>query len=192
MTDAEYFLSLLHSQPLLPADAVVVLCGEDGLARLRAGVGLLAQGVAPMILLSGGRSAPPSILSANDLLPTALGMGVAPGRIAMETTSTNTAEQARAVASRAFLEGWNRVLLVASGYHLPRAFLTFLRLWTSTARLIPFCAYTKWTDAPPGVDRTRAQLARVDWAKIAAYGADVASVAEGIAYLEAAETEGAP
>lgn len=192
MTDAEYFLSLLHSQPLLPADAAVVLCGEDGLARLRAGVGLLAQGATKGLLLSGGRSEPPAILSANDLVPTALSMGVGLDRIALETAGTNTAEQARAVASRACMEGWRRMLLVASGYHLPRAFLTFLKAWAGPGRLIPFCAYAKWTDAPPGVDRTRAQLARVDWAKIAAYGPDVATVAEGIAYLEEAETEVAP
>ena len=193
MTDAEHFLALLHTQPLLPADAIVILCGEDGEARLRAGVGLLAQGVAPGLLLSGGRSEPPAVLSANDLLPKALSMGVGLDRIALETESTHTAEQARAVAARAVAESWHRVLLVASGYHLPRAFLTFLKAWPEAgSRLVPFCAYAKWTDRPPGVDRTRAQLARVDWSKIAAYGADVASVEAGIAYLEAAETEVAP
>lgn len=189
MTPTAEFLSILHTGPLLAGDAIVVLCGEDAEARVRTGYGLLQQGAAPRLLLSGGRSEPPAILGAHAMAAKLVGMGLAPDRVLLETESQHTAEQAANVLRLATGEEWGRLLLVASAYHLPRAFLTFVRALaraslTDRIHLLPVAAYAPWGQCPPGRDRTRRELARVDWCKVATYGDDVATVEEGLAYLE--------
>lgn len=203
MTPTSEFLSVLHTGPLLAGDVIVVLCGEDAEARVRTGYGLLQQGAAPRLLLSGGRSEPPAILGAHAMAAKLVGMGLAPDRVLLETESQHTAEQAANVLRLATGEEWGRLLLVASAYHLPRAFLTFVRalgqaavpvpggdgegetqLLTDRIHILPVAAYAPWGQCPPGRDRTRRELARVDWCKVATYGDDVATVEEGLAYLE--------
>ena len=185
MTPTSEFLSVLHTGPLLAGDVVVVLCGEDAEARVRTGYGLIQQGAAPRLLLSGGRSEPPAILSATDMAAKLVGMGLAPDRVLLETESQHTAEQAARVVAMATAEEWGRLLLVASAYHLPRAFLTFVRaIGERPIQLLPVAAYAPWGQCPPGRDRTRRELARVDWCKVATYGDDVATAEEGLAYLE--------
>lgn len=199
MTDRDVFLAQLYTQPLRRADAIVVLAGEDGAARLEVGLQLFRQGGAPLLFLAGGRSEPPVVLSAKALEVDAIAAGVAPDRIVVEDRSQNTREQAVNTLLCADLRDAHTLLLVASSYHLPRAFLTFLgrlrelqRLWadpqatTARVRIVPVAAsQSAWGECPPGGDRTREQLFHVESVKIAEYQAlgHCASYAEGLAYF---------
>jgi uncharacterized SAM-binding protein YcdF (DUF218 family) len=127
-----------------PYDVVIVLGGvmeqrkpwmDDGrdltgaAERLTRAFELLRSGQVQQVLLSGGLlDAGPGVPSeAEQLAAMLLGWGVPAERIAVETRSRNThenaVESARLVAER----GWRRVLLVTSAAHMPRALGTFHR-----------------------------------------------------------------
>lgn len=190
LTDRERFCLLLMTGPLLSADAILVLAGEDGIARTKTAVELYRAGAAPVIVLAGDRHEPPRILSGEALSATALGGGVAPDRI-FHAPAAHTHAQAALVAQLATERQWVRLLLVASPYHLPRAFLTFVRSFTTlgihhTLRLVPApSAHTPWFQPPPGAaPETRLDLLAVEFAKCAQYVEHVATWAEGLDYLK--------
>lgn len=195
MSDRATFLSVLamSAKPSGQFDAIVVLCGEDGQPRLEAGVHLFKLGLAPTLVLSGGKSDPPRVLDATTLHAKALGMGVAPDRIVVEGESQNTREQALNVVDLAYRRGWRRLIVCASPYHLPRAFLSFvqaLREWEEheNIQLVPMPAtHVSWFAAPDGSDGTnRVALLGEEFTKIAYYHRekrDVASYEDGLAYL---------
>ena len=193
-TDRERFCAVLASGPLRRADAVVELAGEDGLARVEVALQLFRQRAAPTLVFSGGPEDPPHLVGARALAALATGRGVAPDRIIVESASTNSAEQAKAVVAMAKDKGWTNLLLVASGYHQFRAFLTFLRALqraelADTVRLtvVP-TSQAPWGQAPPGCEATRLALLDGEFAKVEAYGDDVATWADGLAYLLAWES----
>lgn len=188
MTAPALFLAQLYTQRPQQADAIIVLCGEDGQLRAEAGLALFKLRTAPTLVLSGGRHEPPAILGADHLARYVLGEGVAPNALVVEGQSQNTREQAACVGT---LEaGAKSLLLVASAYHLPRAFLTFLSAsLQGDPRLIPVAANAPWHEPPPGLDRTRADLWHVELTKITEYQqrGDCASWEDGLAYLKAWE-----
>jgi len=118
-----------------------------------------------------------------------LGAGVAPGRIIVEPTAQNTHEQAEQVADLIVANQWYRALLIASTYHTPRAFLTFLRVLmdrglTETVHLLPVpTSQSRWWEAPKGMEELRLYLLDEEMRKIEAYQQHVATWTEGIAYL---------
>ena len=183
MSDRETFLYVLSNMPLRRTSAVVVLCGEDAESRLLTGLQLFRQGGAPVLLLAGGRHDPPRHLSAAHLVPVALAAGIAPAAVLTEGESRNTKEQALNVVARARAEGWTSLAVVASNYHLPRAFLTFVKI-AGDLLLLPVPAHGPWWKIVPGTDRTRLDLLHVDLSKLAVYGDDVATPAEGLAHLQ--------
>lgn len=186
----ETFLAVLARPPLQGADAIVVLCGEDGVPRAKVGLHLLAAGYAPRVVLSGGLDDPPRLMGATTLHARLMGKGLAPDRILLEGASTNTREQAVNVVALAQSEGWKALLLVASPQHLPRAFLTFLRALqevgaTGTVRLVPVPAsQLAWWSAPEGVTTPRIELLGAELAKCEQYREHVARYEEGLAYLQ--------
>jgi uncharacterized SAM-binding protein YcdF (DUF218 family) len=198
MTTAASFLLPLVTGPLLRADAAAIFCGEDGRARAHMALELFKQQAAPLVLLLGGRHEPPAIEGAKALGSYLLGAGVAPERLMIEDKSRNTHEQAEALVAAATLGQWSRILLVASAYHLPRAWLTTLASLTRAeldARIhllaIP-AVPCEWFAAPPGGTRERVDLQLDEAEKIATYQAlgHCASYAEGLAYLR--RWEGGP
>lgn len=187
MTPRESFLMHLLTGPLLKADAIVVLCGEDAAERASVGLQLFKQGAADRLVLSGGRHEPPAILGAEHVAGHLLGMGLSPAVLTVEHGSQNTHEQAVNVCDLAVTNGWRRLLLVASGYHLPRAFLTFVAAAPDDLHLIPIPAsQSPWHQCPPGLDRTRAELFCVEGVKITEYQAlgHCASYEAGLDYLK--------
>jgi uncharacterized SAM-binding protein YcdF (DUF218 family) len=194
MTERDAFLAMLFTGPLLQGDAVVVLCGQDGAARLATGVQLFMQQAAPVLLLSGGLEIPPEILGAEHLKADAIGLGVHPDRLILETLSQNTWEQAVQVTGAAIDKGWKRILLVASGYHLPRATLSFIKaleVGRESLQVVPVPTNkTPWTQTVPGTDRTRAEFWPVEYVKTEEYQCTghCGSYAEGLAYLQHWET----
>ena len=184
----EQFCAVLASGPLLRADAIVVLCGEDGASRLDTCVELLRQQAAPTIVLSGGLDQPPRILGASRLASVLYGKGVSPGRVLVEIESQNTREQAVIVVAMAQAREWRRLLLVVSPYHAPRAFLTFVRALQDVGaaeaiNVLVVPAASSWFAAPEGASTTRLALLTSEFAKVEEYGAHVATYEEGIQYL---------
>lgn len=188
-------LAMVYTAMPLTSDAIVVLCGEDATARLATGVEWLRQGAAPRIVLSGGLHTPPRVLSAESLAPDLLAMGVSPDRVIVETASTNTREQAIHVMAMAQENRWRRVMIVASPYHLPRAFLTFLAAVprirsVPQVQIVPIAAAVpRWFAPPPGGIAHRSNLYAQELKKIEQYQrtGDCATYAQGMKYLAALE-----
>lgn len=189
MSDRERFLSLLFTAPLLAADAIVVLAGEDADARAAFAAQLYRMRPTP-IYVTGGRSEPPRHTKAEAVAGKLMGHGVAPSAIIVDNLPLNTWEQAESVAIMVKAREWRRVLLVASAYHLPRGYLSTLRALQNagldeTLHVVPVAASAPWSDSPPGVTETRDRLLSCEASKIDHYAGrgHVASYSEGIASL---------
>lgn len=119
------------------ADAIAVLGGGAGPAlpprqdpdiadssdRVWHAARLFAAGAAPVVIVSGGRAA-----AVRDVPEEARAMahllalwGVPERAIELEIASRNTRENCAAIAEVAARRGWQRVLLVTSALHMPRA-----------------------------------------------------------------------
>lgn len=192
-TDRERFLAALYTGPLLRGDCIVVLAGEDGEARAQTAAELFRQGAAPGLFVTGGLHTPPRRTGAEALAGVLLGAGIAPDRIITDTTAMHTGDQAKAAIDLAMDRGWKQLLLVASPYHLPRAFLTFVyRLHVAmqhdTIRIVPVPASNvRWFEAPEGLETERWELLDIELDKCHAYVNDVATFAAGLDYLRAWE-----
>jgi uncharacterized SAM-binding protein YcdF (DUF218 family) len=111
---------------LTNADAIVVLgCrGSAGLRRrLDRGITLFQQGMAPLLVLSGGGNGP--VPEAEIMRYEALDRGVPEAALLAETGSHDTVGNACETARLLRLHGGNSVLLVSDRAHLPRAALLF-------------------------------------------------------------------
>lgn len=191
MPERESFCAVLAHGPLLQSDAIVVLCGEDGSARLATGIQLMQSGAAPIIVLSGGLDRPPRCQSAASLYPLVMAKGVSPDRIIIEGASQNTHQQAVNVVELAMTNGWTRLLVVASPYHAPRAFLTFVQAMreancNETMRIVNVpAAELPWWAPPAGCASTRLELIATEFEKIDEYWelGHCASYEHGIEYL---------
>jgi uncharacterized SAM-binding protein YcdF (DUF218 family) len=121
------------------ADAIVVLGAplrQDGTLsdvveeRVRAGVGLWRRGVARLLVMSGGRV--PGVRAtrseAEVMGERAVGLGVAPDAIVLETESENTSRNAECVRKALRDQCITRVVVVSQPFHLRRAVLWFERM----------------------------------------------------------------
>ena len=182
MTDREQFCAVLDGQPTRYGEAIIVLCGQDEDQRAFVGVKCLRDGAAPMIVLTGH--------SAPGVAKKVLGCGVAPDRILIEDASHNTREQAVNTVALAMEHGWTKLILVASPYHMYRAYLTFLQALNERGvakviHLMPVPAtQLSWWGKPIGCDTPRAELLGLEFEKIDRHGEHVASYADGVAYLK--------
>lgn len=197
VTDRERYLTVLFNGPILPADVIVVLAGEDADARVATGAGAMLSGGGKLLMLSGGRHEPPRIVGAEALVAKAMGKGVSPDHIKLDAVSRNTREQAVAFAAAAEAEKWSRALLVASAYHMPRAFLTFVQAMDEAGVADRVCihplpvSHTPWSGTPAGADVSRVDLLEDELRKVDDYGAEghVATYARGVEYLLSWERE---
>jgi uncharacterized SAM-binding protein YcdF (DUF218 family) len=125
---------LLVAEELRPCPFIVTLCGgcrfsgqlsEATCARVEYGVHLFRQGLAPRLILSGGRWAPHRPACAPRMKTLALALGVPSDRIVVEDRSSRTSENAREVAHLLRVHGALSILLVTSPLHMRRAKLCF-------------------------------------------------------------------
>ena len=183
----ERFLAVLFNGPLLPADAVVVLAGEDGESRTTTAIEMMRQRAADVVVVTGGLS-DESKTSAQEIVPKLLGGGVSPDHIIVDPLATNTREQAVNVAAMVRRNTWERILLVASPYHTPRAFLTFVRAFNEAdidCHIVPVpTAQSPWWGKPKGVDQTRLERLSVELEKCDEYEEHVATPTEGLDHLK--------
>jgi len=191
--ERDLLCAMVWTAPLYKCDAIVVLCGEDAAPRLATAVGLMQSGAASRIVLSGGRHERPRWVGAESLAKELLGLGVAPDAIIIEHGSQNTKEQAVNVLDLAAANQWRSLMIVASAYHLPRAFLTFVARNNGTSsdfRMLPVsCGDVSWFGTPAGMNETRATLLESELRKIHEHQltGDVASYRAGVAFLRAQE-----
>ena len=186
-TDQLRFLTMLASLPLVRADAIVLLTG-DGVTRCDTALELLARQAAPTLLVSGGVNAPPYAVDAQTVRRHLIERGVNPSiLLEPEMDSTNTRASAVNVCAIATLYKWRSILLVTSAYHMPRAVLSFVAAMQAQGAflpIIPVAVSQPWYDATD-----RLALLDGEFAKIDEYQSrgDVASYADGIAYLKRME-----
>jgi uncharacterized SAM-binding protein YcdF (DUF218 family) len=125
------------------ADAIVVLSGIFGPAakpdflpnlsetveRLEGGIVLYQTGAAPWLVFTGGRIpwSQRRQVEGEDSRNAAIGRGIPADHIVITREVATTAEEAQAVADLMRSRGWKRIILVTSGWHLPRAAWLFRR-----------------------------------------------------------------
>ena len=133
----------LTPNPIPKADAILVLGGglKPALApraavevseagdRLLTGLRLFRQDKAALLITSGAQvsfnsndPALPEALSARNL---AIELGIPAKNILTNPNSRTTAEEAKAIAKLSKQKGWQRILLVTSAIHMPRALASF-------------------------------------------------------------------
>lgn len=118
-----------------PADAIVILGAglmnggslqDESLRRVVAGIDLYKQGLAPLIVLSGG--ARPDDLQHTEAQQRSIlaqTMGIPAEAILKEETSNTTREEAVRISRLLMHRGLRKILLVTESLHLRRAKLVF-------------------------------------------------------------------
>lgn len=188
MTDREKFFVLLDSENISKCDAIILLEG-DGFARYKKAVSLYKDGIAPVIVFSGGFDDEKSgAYTFEKVKPLILMEGVPEKDLIHESKSHNTYEQAIQIIGMAKNKKWKKICLVASHYHTYRAFLTFLCAQKkSMPELLIDIASVKdldwYEDNPWGkrIDLLSGELDKID---LYYQKNNVASYADGLEYLK--------
>ncbi len=126
-----------------PADAIVVLGGifgppvaegmlpnfGDTVERLEGGIILMQAGKARTLVFTGGRLPweGRTRLEGEDAAAWAVQRGIPSGKIRVTREVGNTADEALAVAELMKELQWRRIILVTTGWHMPRAARLFKR-----------------------------------------------------------------
>lgn len=122
--------------PLERSDAIIVISGDEDLARLREGTRLWRDRWAPKLVFSGAARAGP-VSNAEAMRQRALAGGVPASAVLVDEEGADT--YGNAIHTRRLMEasGLRSAILVTSPYHLQRAIMTFDRVYQgSQIRLI--------------------------------------------------------
>ena len=112
------------------ADAIVVLGAPLGagdevtgvlIERIEAGMALIAAGIAPVLVMSGGRTRGAAVAEAVAMAAWARRQGFAESALLLEDQSATTYENARNLAALLLPRGMRRVVVVTTPFHLRRA-----------------------------------------------------------------------
>jgi uncharacterized SAM-binding protein YcdF (DUF218 family) len=106
-------------------DAIVVVSGGDTNARTDRGISLLKNGWADVIIFSGAAQDKTGLSNAAAMRNRALAQNVPATSIYVEEYSETTEQNAENTQSIFETRGFQKVMLVTSGYHQRRAFLEF-------------------------------------------------------------------
>ena len=126
---------LLVTAPPQPAEAIVVFAGgvgESGKAgggfqeRVTQAVTLYRAGYAPKLIFSSGYVF--TLREAEVMKAVAIDNGVPADAILLEEAAKNTYDNVRLTKQMLDRNGWNRILLVSSPYHMRRATMTWSKL----------------------------------------------------------------
>jgi uncharacterized SAM-binding protein YcdF (DUF218 family) len=119
---------------LAPSDAILVLCSHDESVAER-GAQLFFEGLAPLLIFSGGRGAITSRLwdepEAERFARIAISLGVPADRIVIEPNSTNTGENVRFTRQLLAEKGIDpqSFIVVQKPYMERRSYATFRQYW---------------------------------------------------------------
>jgi uncharacterized SAM-binding protein YcdF (DUF218 family) len=130
-------------EQLEPADAVIVLGGimgppprrsgqpnwSEAVERFEAGLAIVAAGRASHLVFNGARLPweDSTTTEGHALKQRAIARGVPAEQITVGPVVGNTAAEAKATVELMNKNGWRRVIVVTTGWHLPRAALQFRR-----------------------------------------------------------------
>jgi uncharacterized SAM-binding protein YcdF (DUF218 family) len=144
-----------------PVDAIVVLSGmlhksrsksgtlewAEGVDRFEQGIALMKAGKAPLLIFTGGRLpwATQQITEGQELQSAALARGIPASSIIVTGEVGNTAEEAKAVRKIAEERKLQRIILVTTAWHMPRAEYLFR---TRGVPVLPFPTdyYTRYNE----------------------------------------------
>lgn len=118
-------------EPLQTSDAIVVISGDEALARYRDGVRLYRAGWAPRLIFSGaawdgGHS------NADVMRTLAITDGIPESAILVDPQADDTYGNAVHTRDLMLAHGLKSAILVTSPYHLQRAVLTFRGVYNGT------------------------------------------------------------
>jgi uncharacterized SAM-binding protein YcdF (DUF218 family) len=117
--------------PLETSDAIVVISGDEALARYRDGIRLYRAGWAPRLIFSGA-AWDGSHSNAEVMRGLALADGVPESAILVDPSADDTYGNAVHTRELMVTHGLKSAILVTSPYHLQRATLTFRGVYDGT------------------------------------------------------------
>lgn len=122
------FLSQLPGErpsATITTDAIIVLTGGNG--RVEQGLNLLADGAAPMLVISGvGRSVTlPQMIAAHTSAAVRQRIAQQEARIVLDYVASTTQSNASEVARFAQANNLHSIRLITAYYHMPRSLLEF-------------------------------------------------------------------
>lgn len=179
------FTVLAGNDTLRKSDAIVLLEG-DNYARVNEAHRLFRDGWAKTVVISGGiDNAPARSIPARLLKRRLVACGVPEKNIVLEEKSLNTREQAVAVMRMVRVNGWKRIIVVASPYHQFRAYLTFIKAMRDDGLKIVIsnapARDLSWFEQG-GDGLSRVDLLDREFQKIKKYKKDLVSFTEAIRY----------
>ncbi len=125
--------------PLESADAIIVISGDEDLARFREGLRLHREGWAPRLIFSG--AARDGVSNAQTMQSMARNAGVPPESILLDPLGEDTLGNAIHTRRLMIEHELSSAILVTSPYHLHRAMITFNTVYRGSGiRLIPRAA----------------------------------------------------
>ena len=186
----QVLFSILLCNAAVPVSDAIILLEGDGWSRVKMAADLYKEGLAPTVVPSGGVDGPEMGNMHSRLLKERLiKLGVPAEHIMLEEKSMNTREQAQEIMRLGEEQGWKRIILVASHYHIFRAFLTFLKMRQEKHSSVDiFCAPVRdlpWFREERG--KTRTQLLETEFEKIEKYKEHVATFTDALRYIEKRE-----
>lgn len=119
------------SDPLERSDAIVVISGDEALARFREGLRLYRDGWAPRMIFSGAAEDGPRS-NADVMRRLALREGVPAAAILTDDVAVDTYGNAVHTRELMLAHGLRSAILVTSPYHLRRASITFDGVYQGT------------------------------------------------------------
>lgn len=188
----ETLYALLLKETPQFADAIVWLQG-DQYDRGHKALSLYKDGWSKRIIISGNniligdnQKVGENNISLDLMKDFLLKNGVEEKAIIIDDGAMNTKDQAEHILKMARNEKWSKLILIGSSYYQPRAFLTFLKQakeisWNG--EIINQSAIIAWDDKPAGRNETAKILFDQEFVKIEKYNKDLASITQGIEYL---------
>lgn len=118
-------------EPLQTSDAIVVISGDEALARYRDGVRLYQAGWAPRLIFSGA-AWDGGYSNAEVMRTLAIADGIPASAILVDPNADDTYGNAVHTRDLMLAHGLKSAILVTSPYHLQRAILTFRGVYDGT------------------------------------------------------------
>lgn len=163
--------AIIYNDAISKSDVVVCLEG-DAYCRIYETIKIFKEGLAEKILISGGFDNPPFAIPAEKMAKKFIEERIPEDKIIIENKSKNTYEQGMETMKLAKDNGWRKIILVASNFHQPRAYLTFLKamedsgldilIYNRPARDLPWLSST-------ALGENRCELFEDELEKIAKY-----------------------
>lgn len=182
-------MAIVNNDCLKKSDAVICLTG-DGYERVGQTVAVYKQGLVKRIVISGGLQNPPFCITAGKIAEKMIQKKIPESKVIIEEKSQNTFEQGVEVMKIVKEKKWSKIIIVASNFHQPRAYLTFLQAMKKAKLKIQiFNAPARdlsWFKKTPLKGMSRLELLKDEFNKIEEYGTKghLANVQEAIEYQE--------